>query len=78
MKAKRIPGEICLRIVKGKSVIDIYPDTDRVPKLPVRIKYENKFYSLPHSTSLTEVLESFENCYSEEQVFETLLNYTTK
>lgn len=77
MKAKRITGEGCWRIEKGKNIIDIYPGRDRFPQLPVRIKYENTLYPLSYSTSLIEVINSFENCYSEEQVLETLINYTT-
>lgn len=78
MKAKRITGEDFWRIEKGKNIIDIYSATDRFPKLPVRIKYEGIFYPLSYSTHVIEVIKSFENCYSEEQVLETLINYTTK
>ena len=78
MKTKTIPGENCLRIKKGNNIIDIYPATNKFPKLPVRIKYEDTIYPLSYSTTELEVIESFKRCYSEEQFLETLINYTTK
>ena len=75
MKARRI-SEGYWRIEKGNIIIDIYPAiNDRYPKIPVRIRYEGIFYTLPLSTSVLAVIKAFENCYDEEQILETLINY---
>ena len=75
MKAKCIKEEGCWRIEKGKIVIDIFSGTDRYPILPTRIRYENTFY--PLKIGLIAAVKAFENCYSEEQVLEKLLELTT-
>ena len=75
MKARRI-SEGYWRIEKGNTIIDIYPAiNDRYPKIPVRIKYEGVFYPLSISTSVLAVIKAFENCYGEEQILATLINY---
>lgn len=72
---KAIPTTIGYKIEKGKTVIDIIPGRDR-PYVPVKIKFEGQFY--PLKVGLIKVIKEFENCYSEEQVLETLIKLTTE
>lgn len=75
MKERRI-SEGYWRIERGNTIIDIYPTINDIhPKIPVRIRYEGIFYPLSISTSVLAVIKAFENCYSEEQILETLINY---
>lgn len=75
MKAICVKGEGCWRIEKGKTIIDIFSGTNRYPILPTRIRYENTFY--PLKIGLIAAVRAFEDCYSEEQVLERLLELTT-
>lgn len=58
-------------INKGKISFEIISGTDRYPYLPTRIKYEGTIY--PLKISLTDTIDIFKECYSEEQVLEKLL-----
>ena len=58
-------------ITKGKISFEIINGTDRYPCLPTRIKYEGAVY--PLKKGLIETINSFKECYSEEQVLEKLL-----
>lgn len=73
MKAQRTK-EGSYKISKGILEFEIFPGKDR-PYLPVKIKYDGIFYKVKQS--LTETLKSFEECYSEEQVFNKLIELTT-
>lgn len=75
MKAIYVKGDGCWRIEKGKTIIDIFSGTDRYPILPTRIRYENTIY--PLKIGLIAAVKAFEDCYSEEQVLEKLLELTT-
>ena len=72
MKAVCVNGESCWRIEKRKTIIDIFP---RTIKLPARVRYEGTFY--PLKIDLIAAVKTFEDCYSEEQVLEKLLELTT-
>ena len=58
-------------ITKGKTSFEIINGTDRYPYLPTRIKYEDTIY--PLKKGLIDTINAFKECYSEEQVLETLL-----
>ena len=61
------------KIEKGKTILYIIPGLDR-PYRPVQIDFENKRYNSRYG--LIDTLNMFKNCYSEEQVIETLINLT--
>lgn len=58
-------------ITKGNTSFEIINGTDRYPYLPTRIKYDGTIY--PIKKRLIETINAFKECYSEEQVLETLL-----